>query len=136
MLTGGAVLVWAALLCAQPRDTAAGPSLAALLEAKARRPPGYRKLSSQLLDAVPPPAAALRQRTPPAGVQDMVVTVDVRADVTPAVLACIQALGGTGLHSVPQYRAIRARLPRTALEPLARLEAVQFIRPADQAITR
>ena len=63
------------------------------------------------------------------------VTVDIRADVTPAVLARIRDLGGTLLNSVPKYRAIRARLPLSALEPLARLEAVQFIRPADQPIT-
>ena len=61
--------------------------------------------------------------------------VDIRADVTPAVLARIQSLGGTVVNSVPKYRAIRARLPLTALEPLATLEAVQFIRPADQPIT-
>ena len=126
VLTVGAVLVWADLLSAQPSDTAAGQSIEALLAAKARRPPVQRKLSSQLLDAVQSLAA---------GVKDMVVTVDIRADVTPAVLARIQTLGGTVLSSVPQYRAIRARLPLTALEPLARLNVVQFIRPADQAIT-
>ena len=63
------------------------------------------------------------------------VTLDIRANVTPAVLARIRALGGTVINSVPKYRAIRARLPLTALEPLATLGAVQFIRPADQAIT-
>ena len=62
--------------------------------------------------------------------------VDIRADVTPAVLERIQALGGTVLHSVPKYRAIRARLLLAAVEPLATLDAVQTIRPADRAHTR
>ena len=75
------------------------------------------------------------EQVPTADVEDAAVTVDIRADVTDVVLARIRALGGTVLNSVPQYRAIRARLPLAALEPLARLEAVQFIRPADQAIT-
>ena len=64
------------------------------------------------------------------------VTVDVRADVTPAVLARIRALGGTVINSVPQYRAIRAVLPLVTVESLAGLEAVDSIRPADEAVTR
>ena len=64
------------------------------------------------------------------------VTVDIRADVTPAVLARIRALGGTVINSVPTYRAIRAVLPRVTVESLASLGAVESIRPADQAFTR
>ena len=64
------------------------------------------------------------------------VTVDIRADVTPAVLARIRALGGTVINSVPQYRAIRAVLPLVTVESLASLEAVDSIRPADEAVTR
>ena len=150
----GAVLAWADLIQAQPPSQ----SITSILEAKAQRTPAQRKLSSQLLDATgsaqPSDSVAHRQtqaasvkaeQSPTAGVkadqpptvdvEDEVVTVDIRADVTPAVLARIRALGGTVLNSVPQYRAIRARLPLTALEPLARLDAVQFIRPADQPIT-
>ena len=37
--------------------------------------------------------------------------------------------------SVPRYRAIRANLPTAAVEPLATLDAVQSIRPADMAVT-
>ena len=64
------------------------------------------------------------------------VTVDIRADVTPEVLARIRVLGGTVINSVAKYRAIRARLPLSAVEKLATLDAVQSIRAADQAITR
>ncbi len=122
----GAVLMGSEFMRAD--DPPAGPSIEALLAAKAQRTAAQRKLSAQLLDA---------WRTgqgQPAG--DALVTVDIRADVTPAVLERIQALGGTVLNSVSQYRAIRARLPLSALEPLARLDTVESIRPADQARTR
>ena len=116
-----------------------GRSIEALLAQKAQRTSAQRKVSSQLLDAAggtqPPADGAARRRAPDPGVADELVTVDIRADVTPAVLARIRALGGTVLSSLPKYRAIRARLPLAAVEKLATLDAVQFIRPADEAIT-
>ncbi len=116
-----------------------GRSIEALLAQKAQRTSAQRKVSSQLLDAAggtqPPADGAARRRAPDPGVADELVTVDIRADVTPAVLARIRALGGTVLSSLPRYRAIRARLPLAAVEKLATLDAVQFIRPADEAIT-
>ena len=135
----GALLLWVGSGHAQPSDKRpppAGQSIEALLEAKARRTPAQRKLSSRLLDAAQPSDGGARRQAPTAGVKDELVTVDIRADVTPAVLARIRALGGTLLNSVPKYRAIRARLPLSSLEPLATLDAVQSIRPADQAQTR
>ena len=140
VLVVGAVLVWADFLSAQSSGQSAGQSIAAILQAKARRTPAQRKLSSQLLDIAEsqqPQAAAGEVRRRDAAKQAAAepVLVDIRADVTPAVLAHIRALGGTVVNSVPTYRAIRARLPLTALEPLATLEAVQSIRPADQPIT-
>ncbi len=119
--------MWAALIRAQPSDTPASQSIDALLAAKAQRTPAQRKLSSHLLDAW----RAVQDQS----AVDALVTVDIRADVTPAVLERIQTLGGTVLNSVPKYRAIRARLPLSALEPLATLDAVQLVRPADQAQT-
>ena len=106
-----------------------------LLDQKAQRTPAQRKLSSHLLDMLEsqPPQASEGggHRRPPAEP----VLVDIRADVTPAVLARIRALGGTVINSVPTYRAIRARLPLHAMERLAALAAVQTIRPADEART-
>ena len=113
----------------------------ALLAAKARRTTAQRKLSSQLLDAgrmaqrKPVATEAARRQALGEAPRDELVAVDIRADVTPEVLARIRVLGGTIVNSVPKYRAIRARLPLTALEPLATLEAVQSIRPADRAVT-
>ena len=107
----------------------------ARLAAKAQRTPAQRKVSSQLLDARRAAVAARRQAKGEA-VEDELVMVDIRADVTPAVLARIRALRGTVINSVARYRAIRARLPLEAVEKLATLDAIQSIRPADQAVTR
>ena len=110
-----------------------------LLEAKEQRTPAQRKVISQLLDAArqqSEPSVSARQQaaeTDPVADPEP-VTVDIRADVTPDVLERIRALGGTVVNSIPRYQSIRARLPLAALEPLATLEAVQFIRPADQPI--
>ena len=133
----------------------------ALLAAKARRTAAQRKVSSQLLDAAEsaqlpetatprqpapegiaqqlrgPDAAAGQQAGNPDGAPEPErVTVDIRADVTPAVLARIRTLGGTVIDSVPKYRAIRAQLPLGSVARLAALAAVQSIRPADEAVTR
>ena len=106
----------------------------ALLAAKAQRTPVQQKVSSQLLVARRG-AGVVRRQARFASAADELVTVDIRADVTPPVLARIRVLGGTVINSVLKYRTIRARLPLAALEPLATLEAVQFIQPADQPIT-
>ena len=112
----------------------ANRQIAAQLAAKAKRTPAQRKVSSQLLDARR--AADARRQAEGESVEDEMVMVDIRADVTPAVLARIRALGGTVINSVARYRAIRARLPLAAVEKLATLDAIQSIRPADQAVTR
>ena len=106
----------------------------ARLAAKAKRTPAQRKVSSQLLDARRA-ADALRQAEGES-VEDEMVMVDIRADVTPEVLARIRVLGGTVINSVARYRAIRARLPLEAVEKLATLDAIQSIRAADKAVTR
>ena len=151
----GAVLVVPLLagpVGAQQTLTQAGGELAvkavrqieALLTAKAQRTSTQKKVSSQLLDSSgsvqQPSATGSRQLTEAGSATDTagpqgLVTVDIRADVTPVVLERIRALGGTVVNSVPKYRTIRSRLGLAALEPLATLEAVQFIRIADQPIT-
>ena len=113
-----------------------------LLSAKVRRTPAQRKVSSELLEAREktrrePPAAGIGrlQETDPQTADDRVM-VDIRAEVTPAVLARIRKLGGTVINSVPKYQAIRAKLPLRAVEMLAGLDAIRTIRPADEARTR
>ena len=64
------------------------------------------------------------------------VMVDIRADVTPAVLTRIRELGGTVIASVSKYQAIRAQIPLRAVVMLAALDEIRTIRPADEARTR
>ena len=125
----------------QPSAQAGGESpgtanrqIAAQLAEKAKRTPVQRKVSSQLLNARR--AADARRQAKGMETVDEMVMVDIRADVTSAVLTRIRALGGTVINSVPKYRAIRALLPLGAVEKLATLDAIQSIRAADEAVTR
>ena len=110
------------------------------LAKKAERTPSQRKVSSQLLNAgreTPErPTTTARKDTADTDAPEGLVTVDIRADVTPEVLSRIRALGGVVVNSVPRYRSIRAQLPPAAVEPLAKLHSIQTIRPADKARTR
>ena len=99
-----------------------------ILEAKQKRTPAQRKVDSQLLEEW-----QKAQGRPGA---DRMVTVDLRAEVTPEVLERIRELGGTVLNSVERYRAIRAEMPLSQVEALAAHEAVRSIRTADKAVTR
>ena len=115
--------------------------------------PTEQKLNSQLQDALraplqkPTAAGTSRlQATDPdiqnereatdGDAKNERVMVDIRADVTPAVLKRIRDLGGTVISSVPKYEAIRAQIPLRAVEMLAALDAIRTIRPADEARTR
>ena len=100
----------------------------AILEAKQRRTPAQRKMGSQLLEEW--------QKVQGRPGADRMVTVDLRAEVTPEVLERIRELGGTVLNSFERYRAIRAELPLSEVEALAAHEAVRSIRTADKAVTR
>ena len=118
-----------------------------------QRTPTQQKLNSQLQDALRAPlqkptvaGTSRLQATDPdaknereateADAKNERVMVDIRADVTPAVLKRIRDLGGTVINSVPKYEAIRAQLPPRAVEMLAALDAIRTIRPADEAVTR
>jgi hypothetical protein len=86
----------------------------------------HRKLQDHLLDLARRPNIAM---TPGAGEQ---VEVDIVADVTADLLNRISELHGTVINSFPAEHAIRARVPVTALQELARNEHVKFVRPAIQ----
>ena len=101
------------------------------MAAKARRTPAQRKIGSHLLDAAEDPAILQGLDTDDASR----VLVDVTAEVSPALLERIAALGGRVVDSVPRYRAIRARLPVEVLEALAADDAVKRIEPADIAVS-
>ena len=142
-----AVLVWPVRAQQQGNTEAElSPELVAQIEAimaeKAQWTEAQQKVSSHLLQAQKiqrgePIADGVVLRESPVDVEaGGMVTVDVRADVTPAVLERIEDLGGSVVNSVSQYDAIRADLPLAALEALAELDAVQSIRPADLAFTK
>ncbi len=139
-----AVLAGRPALGAQTAPSPAGLTIEDVLAAKARRTPAQRKVSSQLLDAAE--AARSTRRIAEAATdgeaeptstreEDELIAVDIRADVTAEVLARIEALGGRVINDVPEYRAIRAQLPLDAVERLAELAEVQFIRLASHPST-
>ena len=139
------VLMAAVPAAAQQQDMDLPPELvrqvSALLAEKAQRTPAQQKVSSRLLHAaqiefneiIADDDVALRMSTVE---PDGTVDVDIRADVTPEVFSRIDALGGSVISAVPQYGAVRARLPLEVVEALAELDAVQSIRPADEAVMR
>lgn len=115
--------------------------IGAIMRDKAARTPAQQKLSSRLLygakrqraDALMQAVPALRSSVRVAG--DGTTLVDIKAEVSDALLSEIAAVGGRVVNSFPRYGAIRAHVPMDRLEDLARASAVVSIRPADQAIT-
>ena len=107
-----------------------------------QRTPTRQKLNSQLQDALraplqkPTAAGASRLQTTDPDAKNERVMVDIRAEVTPAVLTRIRELGGTVIASVSKYQAIRAQIPLRAVVMLAALDEIRTIRPADEARTR
>lgn len=93
--------------------------------------PGERELVTD-----PPAEVGRGPDRPPEGAQrGKRVLVDIRTDVTEAVLVRIGELGGEIVTSVPRYGSVRALLPLVAVEALAELDAVRRIDPASPAAT-
>ncbi|MHB8811067.1 MAG: S8 family peptidase [Desulfobulbaceae bacterium] len=105
---------------------------------KARRTPAQKKMSSQLVLAGKASRGELRgtslETVKPQvnGAADGTVLVDIKATVTPALLAEIEKMGGRIVNSHAEYDAIRAHVPLEFVETLAEEEGVRFIRPADR----
>jgi len=146
-VVGLAVVLATGAVAARAQETISPQALdqiRALLEEKASRTPVQRRIDSQLLAAY-----RMRQGKPVArniralpSVLDYVrlqpgdvVQVDIKADVTNALLASLQRLGATVESSFPKYRAIRARIPLASVETVAALPGVLFVEPAQQATT-
>ncbi len=105
---------------------------------KAARTPTERKLATSLLYATRESRGfAMVQGLPPlrriadrAGVEpDGMVVVDIRGDVTDALLQTIADMGGRVVVALPKYGAVRARVPVRRVEALAALPEVRFIAP-------
>ena len=114
----------------------------ALRDEKIRRTPAERKLTSSLLyqnrmrRGEPPARGIASLRTGVEVGSDGRTTIDLRGDITPRLLARVRNLGGKLIHSAPDYRRLRARIPLNNLVALATLSDVEAIRPADRAYTR
>ncbi|HUP03942.1 MAG TPA: hypothetical protein VMU19_08135, partial [Bryobacteraceae bacterium] len=115
----------------------------ALLSEKASRNAAQAKVDSHLVHA----AAILRHQpvspdfpAPPGELEAVrpdsrnFVEVDIRATVTSDLLSFIRSLGGEVSTSLPEYRALRARLPLLSVERVAERAEVLQIRPAAQAL--
>ena len=141
-LASAVLLVWPVSAQQSPRvDVDLPPDILfqieALMDEKAERTPAQQKVSSELLELrVEPDGSVVRWSF--SGERDLseLVTVDVRADVTPEVLGRIDEMGGSVVSSSPQYRAIRARIPLATVFALAELDEIQWIGPAEEPVTR
>jgi hypothetical protein len=133
---------------------AAGPQLSAeamnnfsaqaqtLMAAKAARTPVQNKINSQIVRYLHTKVLKDQAETLPkfqTGVElnsNNEILTDIKANVTDSLLAAIKANGGTIINQFPQYRAIRALIPITAVEVLAADPDVQFIDSAAKCETR
>jgi subtilisin-like proprotein convertase family protein len=125
----------------QGLDDTLRAQIESLVREKESRTKAQAKIDSQLIyalkmergeaitDAVPTLEVMVKVE------EDGRTLVDIKADVTPQVLAAIKAAGGTVVNSFPNDKAIRASLPLGSLETIAGLAEVKFIRPADEAVT-
>ncbi len=116
--------------------------IAALLSEKASRTPAQRKMSAHLVHAseilrgqpvhpdlpVPPGALAAVRLDARNNVE-----VDVRGEITPALLEYVRILGGTVGNSFPEYHSMRATLPLLAVEQLAARPEVVEVQPSEPA---
>ena len=149
----GGVLAGALLLAAPPPASAqaAAPNhprrlsakslqQIAALEAEAdARTGAQKKVSSHLLftarmargEAAAPGFPTQRTNVEVAG--DGSTLVDIEADVTPALLHALAAAGGQVVSRSVRFGEVRARVPLGAVESLAALPEVRFIKPAVKA---
>jgi hypothetical protein len=133
LLAGSSSSAWAQELGEQ-----AVRQLQAIFAEKASRTPAQRKLATPLLYAnresrglqmvqgFPPQQRVVNR----AGVEpDGMVVVDIRGEVSDALLQAIAGVGGRVVAALPSYGSVRARVPVRQLESLAELPEVRFITP-------
>jgi Subtilase family/CARDB/Bacterial Ig domain len=114
--------------------------IAALEKEKESRTPTQQKIDSQLLYAdkmrrgVPIAEGVPTQRVDLDKDDQGRILVDIKADVTDALLQYIKTLGGNVVNDFPQYQAIRAGVPLANIENLAARSEVRFVEPAVRAM--
>lgn len=137
MVLGVTILVSAMAsraMAAEALSRGAIDQLRAIVDLKKVRTPAQRKIGSGILwdiqtrkqpglqNRFPGLAAAARAQT------SNFRTVDIEAEVSWSLITRIEGLGGHILSSFPEYRAIQASLPLTAVETLAELPEVVSIK--------
>ena len=126
---------------AQPLSPQAAAQINALMAEKLTRSSAQRKMSAQLVyavkqrrgDAIAAAVPALRVYLPDATARGVVV--DVRADVSDALLAQLKTLGAEVLDVNASYRHVRLRVQIDRLEWIAALPAVSYVQPKQEAMT-
>src|SRR5665213_1228804 len=114
--------------------------IAALEKEKESRTPTEQKIDSQLLYAdkmrrgEPIAKGVPVQRVDLDKDDQGRILVDIKADVTDALLQYIKTLGGNVVNDFPQYQAIRAGVPLANIEDLAARGEVKFVEPAVRAM--
>jgi subtilisin-like proprotein convertase family protein len=123
-------------------SAAATNQIRAFMAEKASRTPAQRKISSHLLygmkssggKAVAPGVQTPRSAVLP-DAQGMVL-VDIRGNVTKALIKAIESAGGRVIYSSVPTKSVRARVPMKKLETLAARKDVRYIGPAISAFTQ
>lgn len=111
-----------------------------ILGEKATRSPAQQKIESRLLYEImrrsgdPAASAAKGLRSSVVVEPDGTALIDLKAEVSDALLGQIEALGGKVFSSFPQYEEIRAQLPIDQVETLAASPEVKSIRPAVRVV--
>ena len=106
---------------------------------KAARTPAQQKINSQLLYEIYKRRGEAEKKQAPEETTiriaaDGSTLVDIRADVSPALLRTIVLVGGRIVATSPPDRSVIARVPVLKLETLAADPAVRFIEPAAEAM--
>ena len=115
--------------------------ITALITEKQRRTPAQQKIDSQLLQAVresrgEPMAPGVNLE--PADVRANEagrLLVDIDAAVSDPLIVRIEALGGEMIYPSFRYNTIRARVDLSAVEAIAAMPEVKFIKPAERSMT-
>lgn len=115
--------------------------IAALMQEKEGRSPAQQKIDSQLLyklkqkrgEDIAPGLPRLAVNVPEDAAGK--VLVDIRARVTPELLAAIRQLDGQVVYAFEAFNTIRARVPLTRLEAIAEANEVKFIQRAREPYT-
>jgi hypothetical protein len=113
--------------------------IVALQEEKAARSAAQNKISSQLLyagkqsrgEAIAPGVRNLQMDLDRDG--EGRILVDIKAEVSDALLAEIRQRGGEVINSFAEYRSVRAAVPLDRIEELGLREEVEFVGPAVRA---